>query len=243
METWGPWQTLKKTMDFAKPEDFYRVYDRHRTYVRAEVRRKHLAEFGRNIWEPAAFRPEHRVLELGCGVGLFLAFLQAKGVGDFRGVEMDAKAREFMPESISQRVSTESFETFFERHQGAPFDRVVLLDVFEHFSPGDGVELLRKIVRILKKDGRIVLRMPNMGSPWGLQYQFNDLTHKALYAPGNIRQLAMAADLNCRACLAYTRGSTGRRMTNAMMERIFNFLLTDPPPIWSANFVAILERL
>ncbi len=229
-------------MSFTRPEDFYDVYDRHRTYVRAEVRRKHLAEFGRNLWQPAGFRPEHRVLELGCGVGLFLAYLQAKGVKDFHGVEMDAKARDFMPSPISDRVSTESFEAFFERYDGPSFDRIVLLDVFEHFSPGEGVALLGKCAELLGKDGRIILRVPNMGSPWGLQYQFNDLTHKALYAPGNIRQLAMAAEMNCIACLPYTRGSTVRRMTNALVERIFNALLTDPPPVWSANFLAILKK-
>lgn len=229
-------------MDFTKPEDFYDVYDKHRTYVQAEVRRKHIAEFGRNLWQPAGFRPEHRVLELGCGVGLFLAFLQAKGVVDFQGVEMDAKARDFMPASIADRVATESFETFFDTYEGPAFDRIVLLDVFEHFSHGEGVALLRKCLGVLGEGGQIILRVPNVGSPWGLQFQFNDLTHKSFYAPGNIRQLAMAVDLNCFACLPYTRGSTVRRMTNAMVERVFNALLTDPPPIWSANFVAILKR-
>ena len=155
---------------------------------------------------------------------------------------MDAKAKEFMPASIRERVSTESFETFFESYKGPPFDRVVLLDVFEHFSHGEGVKLLRKIVQILQPDGQIILRIPNAGSPWGLHYQFNDLTHKALYAPGNIKQLAMAAGLNCRACLPYSRGSVVRRITNAIVDRVFDSLLTDPPPIWSANFVAILKR-
>jgi|TARA_B100001964_G_scaffold45735_1_gene50931 cyclopropane fatty-acyl-phospholipid synthase-like methyltransferase len=230
-------------MDFEKPEDFYSVYDKHRTYVRAEVRKKHLAEFGRNLWTPAGFSRGHRVLELGCGVGLFLAFIEAKGVRDFYGVEMDEKAMEFMPTSIRERVSTESFETFFKNYNGLSFDRIILLDVFEHFTYGEGVALLRKIVQILKPDGQIILRVPNAGSPWGLQYQFNDLTHKALYAPGNIRQLAMAADLNCHACFTYTRGSVVRRITNSLVERVFNTLLTDPPPIWSANFVAILKRL
>jgi cyclopropane fatty-acyl-phospholipid synthase-like methyltransferase len=230
-------------MDFAKPEDFYEVYDRHRTYVRAEVQRKHLAEFGRNLWQPGGFHPDHRVLELGCGVGLFLAFLHARDVRDFHGVEMDAKARAFMPDPIAERVSTESFDAFFEKYDGPPFDRIVLLDVFEHFSPAEGIALLHKCNDVLHADGRIILRIPNMGSPWGLQYQFNDLTHKGLYAPGNIRLLAMAAKLDCMACLPYTRGSIARRITNAMLEHVFNSLLTDPPPIWSANFVAILKRV
>lgn len=229
-------------MSFEKPEDFYAVYATHRTYVRAEVRKKHLAEFGRNLWTPGGFRPEHRVLELGCGVGLFLAFLQAKGVADFVGVEMDPKAKDYMPDSIAERVRTETLDGFFTAYDGPPFDRIVLLDVFEHFSPGEGVALLERCQKVLAPDGRIVLRVPNAGSPWGLQYQFNDLTHKSLYAPGNIRQLAMAAGMACLECREYTRGSAVRRFTNAMVERLCDALLTDPPPVWSANFVAVLEK-
>ncbi|MDA8232072.1 MAG: class I SAM-dependent methyltransferase [Magnetospirillum sp.] len=232
-------------MDFSEPEHFYTVYDRHRTYVYAEIRRKHLAEFGRNIARPAEFRPTHRVLELGCGVGLFLAYLQAIGIKDFVGVEMDVKAKDFMPPAIREKVLTSSFETFFSdwNKDAQPlFDRIVLLDVFEHFSPGEGVALLRKICDLLTDDGRVVLRVPNAASPWGLQYQHNDLTHKTSYAPGNIRQLALAAGMDCVARLPYSRGSVVRRMTNGLIERALDAVLVDPPPIWSANFIVILKK-
>ena len=76
-------------MDFQKLEDFYRVYDQHRTYVRAEVRPKHLRNFDEQFWRPARVSAGHSVLELGSGVGLFLAYLVTKGVTDFTGVEQD----------------------------------------------------------------------------------------------------------------------------------------------------------
>ena len=227
--------------DFTRPEDFYSVYDRHRTYVRAEVRNKHLREFGRNLWRPGGFRPEHKVLELGCGVGLFLAFLERMGVKDFVGVEMDAKAREFMPPAIANRVVTASFESYFEGAGPARFDRIVLLDVFEHFDPGEGVALLRRLAQRLMPGGQVVLRVPNMASPWGLQYQYNDLTHKGFYAPGNMGQLALAAGYRCLACRPYDRGSAVRRFTTRLVEGTLNRLLTDPPPVWTANFVALLQ--
>lgn len=228
-------------VSYTRPEDFYQVYDSHRTYVRAEARKKHLREFTRNLWRPAGFRSHHRVLELGCGTGLFLAYLERMGVADFQGVEMDPKARNYMPSTIAGRVQTATFEDFLGSYGGQPFDRIVLLDVFEHFDPGEGVALLRKLAGLLAEDGRIVLRIPNMASPWGLQFQFNDLTHKGQYAPGNIRQLAMAAGYDCEACLAYSRGSPVRRWTTMLVEGLLNRMLTDPPPVWSANFVAILR--
>lgn len=227
--------------DFTKPEDFYGVYDRHRTYVQAEVRRKHRREFTANLWTPAGFRPGMRVLELGCGVGLFLAFLLSMGVEDVTGVEMDAKAKHFMPPDLAARVHTATFAEFLADPLIAPFDRIVLLDVFEHFDPGEGVALLRRLRPLLKSGGKLVIRVPNMASPWGLQYQYNDLTHKGQYAPGNIRQLALAAGWETEACRPYRRGSTMRRLTDIAFEWVMNHVLTDPPPVWTANFVAVLS--
>ena len=40
-------------LKFEKIEDFYQVYDRHRTYVNANVRKKHIRNFDEQIWVPA----------------------------------------------------------------------------------------------------------------------------------------------------------------------------------------------
>ncbi len=227
-------------MSFEKPEDFYAVYDTHRTYVRAEVRRKHMREFTRNIWAPAGFQANHRVLEIGCGVGLFLAYLQAMGVQDFTGVEMDPKTKDFMPESIAARVHTTTMDAFLDAHKDEKFDRIVMLDVFEHFSYVEGVKVLQKLGTFLAPGGRIVLRTPNCASPWGLQFQFNDLTHKAMYAPGNIGHVALAAGMVGHGCLPYSRGSRVRRATSQSVEWLLDRLLTDPPPIWTSNFITVI---
>lgn len=226
--------------DFTKPEDFYQVYDRHRTYVKAEVRKKHRRDFTANIWTPAGFRPGMRVLELGCGVGLFLAYLRSMGVNDVTGVEMDPKVKEFMPADLAALVHTTTFEDFLAGPDIGTFDRVVMLDVFEHFAPGEAVALLRRLAPLLRPGGKLVIRVPNMASPWGLQYQYNDLTHKGSYAPGNIRQLALAAGWDSEASLPSRRGSAVRRFTEAAFECLMNRVLTDPPPVWTANFIAVL---
>jgi cyclopropane fatty-acyl-phospholipid synthase-like methyltransferase len=229
------------TVDYSRPEDFYQVYDRHRTYVRAEMRKKHIRDFTSNIWHPAAFASHMRVLELGCGVGLFLAYLREMGVRDAVGVEMDPKAKEFMPAEVASMVHTTTFEDYLGRDNLGKFDRIVMLDVFEHFAPGEGVALLRRFAGLLAPGGKLVIRVPNMASPWGPQYQYNDLTHKGFYAPGNIRQLALAAGWEAEACLPSRRGSAARRLTEAAFERALNRMLTDPPPVWTANFIAVLR--
>ena len=91
-------------MDFERLEDFYQVYDQHRTYVRAEIRKKHVRNYDEQIWLPANFRSDHSILELGTGTGLFLSYLEAKKVVNFIGIDSDPKVVDFMPSSISEKV-------------------------------------------------------------------------------------------------------------------------------------------
>ena len=229
------------TLD-AAPEDFSDAYFTHRFYAPCEVRKKHIREFTRNIWEPAGFQASHRVVDLGCGTGLFLAYLKAMGVTDFNGVEIDPKVKEVMPADIAEKVETAGIEDFLGRDRPGVFDRIVLLDVLEHFPLDQGFRMLRSLGPMLADGGRIVVRVPNCSSPWGLQVQLGDLTHKAMYAPGNIEQMALAAGLECEATLPYTRGSRLRRLTSRAVEGALDRLLTDPPPIWTPNFITIISN-
>lgn len=128
-----------------------------------------------------------------------------------------------------------------ERYFGIDTDAAVLFDVFEHFSPHEGVALLEKFKSILNPGGRVTLRVPNMASPWGLQYQYHDLTHKAAYTSGSIKQVALAAGYECLKCLPQRRKRGFRRLTETGLEFLLSKLITEPPGIWSANFIAVLE--
>ncbi|MBI5164434.1 MAG: class I SAM-dependent methyltransferase [Magnetospirillum sp.] len=226
-------------MGFERLEDFYRVYGEHRTYVRAEVVRKHIRNFDEQFWDPAQARTDHTILDLGCGVGLFLAYLQAKGVQDVLGIDGDAKVKAYMPPEVAEKVVIgDIWETLAATTKR--FDRIALFDVFEHFDPIEGRRLLVELTSKLKPDGRIVLRVPNAASPWGLQYQYNDVTHKAAYGPGSLQHVALAAGLKTVARLDARRGGRLRRLAEDMLHGALNRILTDPPPLWGANMVVVL---
>jgi len=231
---------LKK---FETLEDFYQVYSGHRTYVKAEVRKKHIRRFDQQIWLPAQMTAQHSVLELGCGAGLFLAYLEAKGVAKFTGIDSDPKGREFMPESIANNVILGDIWTEIENltAQSERYDRIVLIDVFEHFSFVEGQQLLVALKLILTADGKIVIRVPNAASPFALQYQYGDVTHKAAYAPGAVEHVALAADYRVEKFLPVKRGHIAKQMLETLIFGILNKILTDPPPLWQANMIAILS--
>ena len=133
-------------MIYDNPEDFYNDYAAFKRYQTPILKAKHIRWYDREFWVPAECTPETVVLELGSGTGEFLAYLKLKGVKKFRGVEQDTNAIAVMDDGLRDNVFVGDIWRFFDNETlDSPFGCVVMLDVLEHFSAGDGVRLLLKI--------------------------------------------------------------------------------------------------
>ena len=221
------------------PTDFYRSYASHKRYRSPTIGRKELRRFDREIWRPAGCAPGMAFLDLGCGTGAFLAYLAAKGVSRRIGIDQDPALAEVLPEAVRGDFRCGDALTLLADPGLGTFDRIVLLDVLEHFSPAAGYELLLAARARLAPGGRLVVKVPNAGCPWGLGYQFGDLTHRTAFAPIALRQLADAAGFDA-ALHPQRLGSPRRRLTDALLHRFLSWALLAPPEIWTANFYAIL---
>ena len=221
--------------------DFYESYARFKDYAAPNPSAKESARYDEELWQPAGCAKDMSFLEIGCGRGHFLAYLREKGVTEFLGIDQDSALVKHVPDVLADHFRVADVWEFLENDSGARrFDRVVRLDVLEHFTAEDGVRLLQGLARILRPGGRISVRVPNMSSPWGAQYQFGDLTHKAAYGPTSMRQLAEASGYACVACYPHLQRSPSRRFLEGVFHGLLSRLLMTPPEIWSANFFAIL---
>jgi len=220
---------------------FYESYGTSKDYSTPQLNRKHIARFDAEIWRPARLEQDMRCLEIGCGTGHFLGYLQHKGISDLKAIDLDASLADVIPEAVRGNFEACDVRAFMEKAKSQPpYDRIFMFDVFEHFKPEDGLKLLKNISAILKPDGMIVLKMPNAASPWGGQFQHGDLTHLAAYTPDSIRQMAVAAGMTCTSCYPHLLGSPRRRYTDRIVQAVLNKLLATPPEIWEGNFYAIL---
>jgi len=219
----------------------YGTYSEYKGYTTPVVRDKHLRRLDAEFWTPTACTTEMSVLDIGCGTGLFLAYLAAKGVRKFTGIDSDLNLQGILPETVAGRFRVAEVTGFLDEAAGGPkFDRVVMLDVFEHFTIEDGLNLLRKIKLCLADDGTILLKMPNAASPWGQQFQYGDLTHRAAYTPSSIRQQAIAAGFDCLSVFPHYLGSPVRQRMDKGYHWILSKILATPLEIWTGNFFAIL---
>ena len=227
-------------MMFKKPEDFYQVYMEHRTYVAPIIRKKHIRNFDQQFWRPGKVSSEHSVLELGCGTGLFLAYLNAKKIKKFNGIDSDPNILKYLTNIISERVIIGDLWKAVQNSEEI-YDRIVMFDVFEHFSYFQGAELLELLKKNLADGGKIIIRTPNISSPFGLQYYFGDLTHKAAYGPGNIKHLALSAGYYVEKCLPVYRGNKIKSFLERKALSLISCFLTEPPPLWSGNMIVVLS--
>lgn len=220
---------------------FYGTYAGHKAYATPEVGRKQIARFDAEIWGPAQCRADHSFLELGCGTGAFLAYLRGKGVTRLLGIDHDPALAEVIPGAARGDFACRDVWELLADDGVGRFDRIVLLDVLEHFSPEEALRLLQALRGRLAEDGRVVIKVPNAGSPWGLPYQYGDLTHRTAFAPISVRQLAHAAGFAPPLLYGQSQGSRRRRVTDALVGRFLSWALLNPPEIWSANLYAVLR--
>lgn len=101
---------------------------------------------------------ETRILDVGCGDGVFLEYLESAGYRDLFGVDFSATAVERTRELgyEAEQADLEQGDLPFETNQ---FEVATMLDVLEHlYHP---VEALKEICRVSE---RLVLCTPNFNS-------------------------------------------------------------------------------
>lgn len=171
----------------------YATYTKWRSH-HSDVRgQEHLARlFEAEFTRLKAPAPPARVFEVGFGPGDFLRWAQSKGYS--------VTGCEVIPEYV-QQARLQGFEVVegagdrVIRDVADAVDIFVALDVFEHLSADEGIVLLTLMRQSLRPGGKVLIRVPNGGSPFGRLHQHGDVTHRTVHTGNSMRQMAEAAGL------------------------------------------------
>lgn len=107
-----------------------------------------------------------RILDVGCGAGLFFDRLAA--FGSVRGVEADETLRTGRPE-VDDRIHWGTLDSF---RADAPFDAVLMLDVLEHMA--DPLPPLRRARELVAPEGLLVATVPAFRILWTRHDDLNE---------------------------------------------------------------------
>lgn len=141
------------------------------------------------------WRPDGRILDVGCGKGDYLAGLKRLG-WHVHGVELNPHAVQY----ARQQLHLDIFEgNFLESHfPSGHFDVVTMWWYLEHVP--NPVEILQEARRVLKRDGWLWLGVPNceslearvFGEAW---YHLDAPRHLYLFTPATLAALLGRAGL------------------------------------------------
>jgi SAM-dependent methyltransferase len=128
-------------------------------------------------------------LDVACGPGNFLFFLQEAGYTNLTGIDISPEqleqAKRICP---SARLYLGDLQDFLKEHPNE-FDAISGLDIIEHFNKSEILDLLENIYCALKPGGTLLLQTPNAASPFFGNVGYGDFTHEWFFTPDALRRM------------------------------------------------------
>lgn len=166
-------------MDEGYVRAYGRLYNEHWWW---RAREAFLLEVIADCWQDSG-RP--RILDVGCGGGLFFDLLLT--VGEVEGVEPEEA---LVLDRHRGRVHVGKFDDAFV--PGAAYDVVLMLDVLEHLD--DPAQALRKAAGLLSVGGFIIVTVPAFMSAWTGHDEVNQ--HRTRYTRASFADVARRAGVD-----------------------------------------------
>jgi 2-polyprenyl-3-methyl-5-hydroxy-6-metoxy-1,4-benzoquinol methylase len=196
-----------------------------------------------------------RILDLGCATGNFLDAMSKRPGWELYGVEINSEAAQVARQQYHLNVFIGTLEQ--ARFSNEYFDAITLWEVLEHLH--DAAATLREIQRILKPDGLLVIRLPNLAS-WdaglfGKYWAGYDAPrHLYVFNPNTIKKILDQAGLHIEAMSCRSGGYasfvisvnfwiSGKKLNSKIRQKIQTILRSPVTNLVTAPFFFISNLL
>lgn len=208
-------------------EDYFSSIFSHSNVFSEKEYRNSLAQFERNYEKFLPPLKKAKILDVGCGAGHFLYYLEKKGFTDFLGIDISPQQVSFCRQNITSRVKEADAFEFLKGKENA-FDAVVANDLLEHIPKEETITFLKLVHTALRDKGIFLVRTPNMGNPFSLYPRYKDFTHEAGFTDRSLYQVFWTAgfrDIRIMPYRNYPERSL-KRILEAMAARLIHFVIT-----------------
>lgn len=139
-------------------------------------------------------RKDAMILDLGCGFGCFLSYLQQTGYTNLHGVEIGKEQAAFLSKKKLDITHADIF-SYLEKTD-LTFDFILLYDVLEHFKKDEIVKLIPLLRKILAPNGILAIRVPNGDPLFSRGIMYGDFTHETFFTKRSLLQLFSLFDFD-----------------------------------------------
>lgn len=137
------------------------------------------------------------ILDVGCGAGFLVNALKTRGFERVQGVDACATLVEV---ARSRGLScTVVPEDYVERESSGHADRyraIFLLDVLEHIPVARQIGFLAGLRQLIRRDGVLILSVPNATSTLAPRWRYNDWTHTSAFTEHSLSFVLTAASFD-----------------------------------------------
>lgn len=132
-----------------------------------------------------------KILDIGCGYGRVLYFLQQERYKNTYGIDVSAQQIELAKNNGFEQVECVSaFDFLVDKDE--QYDIILMIDVLEHIKKDEILKLLDKVILSLKPSGCLILQLPNALTPLNV-YLYRDFTHQLVFTVSSIHQILSIA--------------------------------------------------
>lgn len=181
-----------------------------------------------------------KILDLGCGHGTLLYFARQEGYQNLLGIDV---SEEQVAAAHHLGVTEVQCGDLMEMLRSLPAqsqDVVVAFDVIEHFTRDELMPFIDEVCRVLSKDGRWIIHVPNGESPFVGRVFYGDFTHQHAYTQASMKQLMYASGFSNVQCfedqpIAHGLKSGVRRVIWKGIRSVLRFCIAAETGDISAN--------
>lgn len=137
------------------------------------------------------FLPENKeakIIDLGCGNGGFVWWLQEVGYRSAEGIDISPEQVELAEKLGIENIQEASIEIFL-KNKVKFYDTIFIMDVLEHKSKESVLDTLELIWGSLKEEGVLIIQTSNAESPFGFRIRYADFTHEISFTKDSIKQI------------------------------------------------------
>ncbi|MBA3868210.1 MAG: class I SAM-dependent methyltransferase [Anaerolineae bacterium] len=127
------------------------------------------------------------ILDLGCGPGYVMEFLQNQGFTHIEGVDISAEQVAIAVERGLNAKIADAL-TFLNAKQNT-FGLIMALDFVEHFSKEELFPMFAAIYASLQPGGVLFIQTPNGRGLFPNQVIYDDLTHMTIFTPDSLQNI------------------------------------------------------
>ncbi len=128
------------------------------------------------------------ILDIACGIGGFLFFLQKAGYKNAVGIDLSNESIVIANKMGIKNIEQADMFAFLPSHK-EKFDMIIASHIIEHLSKQEILALLDLIYDSLKPNGIVLIRTPNATSRAGIARVFMDFTHETGFNPTSLHQV------------------------------------------------------